>query len=142
METIWEPYFWQETWQWAREQNTSIFVQRFITNLVETKKIEMEHIQSESNPADAASKNCKEATHVKHAANIYNGMFHPTIGEGVQSTFYVRPYGQKRVLVMATESDGTKADGIETTVDSFRSNGLSTTVEVAVGIGAYTMRSD
>jgi hypothetical protein len=96
---------------------------RFITNLVETKQIEMEHIRSESNPADAASKNCKEAIHVKHAANIYNGTFHPTIGEGVESTSYVRPYGRKRDSVMATESDGTKADGIETTVDSFRSDG-------------------
>ena len=53
---------------------------RFITNLVETKQIEMEHIRSESNPADAASKSCKEATHVKHASNIYNGTFHPRSG--------------------------------------------------------------
>jgi hypothetical protein len=67
--------------------------------------------------------NWKEAIHVKHAANIYNGTFHPTIGEGVESTSYVRPYGRKRDSVMATESDGTKADGIETTVDSFRSDG-------------------
>ena len=64
----------------------------------------------------------KEATHIKHAAYIYNGKLPPTIGEGVESTFYVRPYGQKRDSVMATESDRTKASGIETTVDSFRSN--------------------
>ena len=93
---------------------------RFITNLVEKKQIEREHIRSESNPADAASKNCKEATHVKHTANIYNGTFHPTIGEGVESTSYVQPYGRTRDSVMATKSDGTNASGIETTVDSVR----------------------
>ena len=58
---------------------------RFITNLVESKQIEMEHVRSESNPADAASKNCKEGTHVRHAHNIYNGTSHHTIGEGVES---------------------------------------------------------
>ena len=65
----------------------------------------------------------KEATHVKHAANIYNGNFYPTIGEGVESTSYVRPYGRKGDSGMATESDGTNTSGIETTVDSFRSHG-------------------
>ena len=95
---------------------------RFITNLVETKQIEREHIRSKSNPAGAASKNCKEATHVKHAVNIYNGTFHPTIGEGVENTSYVGPYGQKRDAVMATNPDGTNASGITTTDDSFRSN--------------------
>ena len=82
----------------------------------------MEHIRSESNPADAASKNCKEATHLKHAGNIYNGTFHPMIGEGVESAYYVQPYGQKRDSVMATNPDGTNASGIESTDDSFRSN--------------------
>jgi hypothetical protein len=53
---------------------------RFITNLVESKQIKMEHVRSENNPADAASKNCKEGTHVRHAQNIYNGTFHHTIG--------------------------------------------------------------
>ena len=94
---------------------------RFITNLVETKQIEMEHIRSESNPADAASKNCKEATHIKHAENIYNGTFHPTIGEGVESTAYVRPYGRNGEQATATEMEGTNASGTETTVRSFRS---------------------
>ena len=98
---------------------------KFITNLVETKQIEMEHIRSESNPADAASKNCKEATHIKHAENIYNGTFHPTIGEGVESIYYVQAYGQKRDWVMANDPDGTNASGIETTDDSFRSDNLS-----------------
>jgi hypothetical protein len=95
---------------------------RFITNLVESKQIEMEHVRSESNPADAASKNCKEATHVKHAANIYNGTFHPTIGEGVESTDYVRPYGGKRDSGRATKSNGTDGSGTETANDSFRSD--------------------
>ena len=67
--------------------------------------------------------NWKEATHVKHASNIYNGTFHPTIGEGVESTSHVRPYGRKGDSGMATESDGTNTNGIETTLDSFRSDG-------------------
>ena len=64
----------------------------------------------------------KEATRGRHAANIYKGVFHPTIGEGVESTSYVRPYGGNGDSAMATELDRTNASGIETTVDSLRSN--------------------
>ena len=67
-----------------------------------------------------------QATHVKHAANIYNGTFHPMIGEGVESTSYMQLYGRNRDSVMATNTDGTNASGIETTVASFRSNDDST----------------
>jgi hypothetical protein len=95
---------------------------RFITNLVETKQIEMEHVRSESNPADAASKNCKEGTHVKHANNIYNGTFHHAIGEGVESNGNVRPHRGKRDSVKATESNGTHASKTETADDSFGSD--------------------
>ena len=64
----------------------------------------------------------KEATHIKHAANIYNGTFHPTIGEGVESTDYVRPYGRNGDPAMATKTNGTNASGIETTVETIRSD--------------------
>jgi hypothetical protein len=95
---------------------------RFITNLVESKQIEMEHVRSENNPADAASKNCKEGTHVRHAQNIYNGTFHHTIGEGVESINDMRPYGGKCDSEGATESSGIDEGGIETANDSFRSD--------------------
>ena len=39
----------------------------------------------------------------------------------VESTNYVRRYGRNGEQAMATETDGTNASGIETTVDSFRS---------------------
>jgi hypothetical protein len=67
------------------------------------------------------STNWKEATHIKHAENIYNGTFHPTIGEGVESTAYVRPYGRNGEQATATKMEGTNASGTETTVRSFRS---------------------
>jgi hypothetical protein len=57
---------------------------RFITDLLEQNQIKVEHIPSEENLADAASKNCKEASHVNHVHNIYNGTFHPAIGESVR----------------------------------------------------------
>jgi hypothetical protein len=96
---------------------------RFITNLVESKQIEMEHMRSELNPADAASKNCKEATHVRHAGNIYNGTFHPSIGEGVESNGNVRPNEEKRDSGRATEPNGIESkNGTETANDSFRSD--------------------
>ena len=68
----------------------------------------------------------KKATHVGHAGNIYNETFHHTIGEGVESTGNVRPYGRKWDSVKATEttteSNGTNGNGIETTDGSFRSD--------------------
>jgi hypothetical protein len=66
---------------------------RFITDLVENKEITLKHVRSEENPADAASKNCKEATHAKHAETIYNGTFEPAIGEGVESSRTPAPKG-------------------------------------------------
>ncbi len=89
---------------------------------METKQIEMEHVRSESNPADAASKNCKEGTHVKHANNIYNGNFHHAIGEGVESNGNVRLHRGERDSVKATESNGTHASKTETADDSFGSD--------------------
>jgi hypothetical protein len=62
-----------------------------------------------------------EAIHVKHAANINNETFHPSIGEGVESTKYVRPIGRKRDSGRATESSEIEDSGTETN-DSFRSD--------------------
>ena len=66
---------------------------RFITDLVENKEITLKHVRSKENPADAASKNCKEATHAKHADTIYNGTFEPASGEGVKSSLSPAPKG-------------------------------------------------
>ena len=66
--------------------------------------------------------NNKEATHVKHAHNIYNGTFHHTIGEGVESINDMRPDEGKCDSGRATESDGTDEGGTETANDSFRSD--------------------
>jgi hypothetical protein len=122
MGTIGEPYFLARNLAVGQRTKHINFHTRFITNLVESKQIEMEHVRSEDNPADTASKNCKEATHVKHAHNIYNGTFHHTIGEGVESKSNVQAYGVKCDSGNATKSSGIDEGGTETANDSFRSD--------------------
>jgi hypothetical protein len=56
---------------------------RFITDLVEAQLVKMAKVDSEENPADAISKNSKEALHVKHAEAMYNGTLHSPSREGV-----------------------------------------------------------
>ena len=47
---------------------------RSIVDLVDSGTLGVGYINSDENPADLASKNCKEKTHVRHADAIYEGM--------------------------------------------------------------------
>ena len=48
---------------------------RFIADLVKANKVRIQWVSTEENPADTNSKACKDALHLKHAEDIYNGQF-------------------------------------------------------------------
>ncbi|GKY94003.1 hypothetical protein MPSEU_000367100 [Mayamaea pseudoterrestris] len=56
---------------------------RFISELVESGKLELRYIKTDENPADILSKNCKEEIHLKHADAIYDGFAASPIQEDV-----------------------------------------------------------
>jgi hypothetical protein len=58
---------------------------RFVTEMTTTGELEVVYIKTDDNPADVTSKNCKESTHLKHASNIYNGVFPSLSREDVAS---------------------------------------------------------
>ena len=78
---------------------------RLMANMFENGDLDLQHVRSEDNPADIDSKNCKEAIHVKHASDIYNGELHTSLGEDVAmsaqevSSTVVRDTEHKRKVV-------------------------------------------
>ena len=56
---------------------------RYVTQLTGSGELDVLYINTNDNPADAISKNCKIATHQKHATAMYHGRFPNTRREAV-----------------------------------------------------------
>ena len=59
---------------WPRTKHLHIR-ERFVTDLIQEGKLELQHVGTEDNPADVGSKNVKVSLHDKHKEAIYDGKF-------------------------------------------------------------------
>jgi Reverse transcriptase (RNA-dependent DNA polymerase) len=57
--------------------------ERYVLELTRSGELRVDYINTEDNPADMGSKNCKESTHLKHARTVLEGRFDPPSREDV-----------------------------------------------------------